>query len=56
MIKHAAEAAAATDNGVVIVSAVMQGIRAARLILPSPDTIERVGLAGRARARKHATL
>jgi hypothetical protein len=54
MIKHATEAAAATDNGVVIIGAVMQSIRAARLILPSPDTIERVGLAGRARARKHA--
>ncbi|MGH6814785.1 MAG: hypothetical protein ACREC6_03700 [Hyphomicrobiaceae bacterium] len=32
----------------------MHGIRDARIILPSPDTIERVGLAGRARARKQA--
>jgi hypothetical protein len=39
MIEHVTEAAAATDNGVVIVAAVVQGIRAARLILPSPDTM-----------------
>ena len=39
-------------QGRVIVGAVMDGIRAARIVLPSPDTIERVGLAGRARARK----
>jgi len=54
MLGHATEAASATDKGAVIVTAVMHGIRAARIILPSPDTIERVGLAGRARARKHA--
>ena len=54
MIRHATEAAAGTDKGVVIVGAVMHSIRAARIILPSPDTIERVGLAGRARARKLA--
>ena len=34
--------------------ALVDGIRAARIVLPSPDTIERVGLAGRARARKLA--
>ena len=54
MIRHATEAAAGTDKGVVIVGAVVDSIRAARIILPSPDTIERVGLAGRARARKLA--
>ena len=54
LIRHAAEAAAATDKGAVIVGAMLHGIRDARIILPSPDTIERIGLAGRARARKQA--
>jgi hypothetical protein len=55
MMRHATDAAAATDKGAVIAGAVVDGIRAARIVLPSPDTIERVGLAGRARARKLAT-
>jgi hypothetical protein len=54
MLKHAMDAAWATDKGMTIVSAVVDGLRASKLILPSPDTIERVGLAGRARARKLA--
>ena len=54
MMRHATDAAAATDKGALIVGAVVDGIRAARIVLPSPDTIERVGLAGRARARKLA--
>jgi len=54
MMRHATDAAAATDKGAVIVGAVVDGIRAARIVLPSPDTIERIGLAGRARARKLA--
>ena len=45
MMRHATDAAAATDKGAVIVAAVVDGIRAARIVLPSPDTIERVGLA-----------
>jgi hypothetical protein len=54
MMRHATDAAAATDKGAVIVGAVVDGIRAARIVLPSPHTLERVGLAGRARARKLA--
>ena len=54
MMRHATDAAAATDKAAAIVGAVVDGIRAARIVLPSPDTLERVGLAGRARARKLA--
>ena len=54
MLKCATDAAWATDKGSVIVGAVINGIRAAKIILPRPDTVERVGLAGRARARKLA--
>jgi len=32
----------------------MEGLKQERLILPSADTLERAGLAGRARARKAA--
>ena len=54
LIRQAAEAAAATDKGAAIVGAMLHGIRETRIILPSPDMIERIGLAGRARARKQA--
>ena len=54
LIRQAADAAAATDKGAAIVGAMLHGIRNAKIILPSPDMIERVGLAGRARARKQA--
>ena len=54
LIRQAAEAAAATDKGATIVGAILQGIRTAKIILPPPDMIERVGLAGRALARKEA--
>ena len=50
----AAKAAERTDRGEPIVSALMDGLKSERFILPSPDTLERSGLAGRARARKAA--
>ena len=50
----AAKAAEHTDRGEPIVRALMTGLKGARFILPSPDTLERTGLAGRARARKAA--
>ena len=53
LMRHATEAAAATDKGAIIVAATLRGIRADRFVLPSTDTIERLGFAGRARARKH---
>jgi hypothetical protein len=50
----AAEAARSTDKGRPITAALMAGLRRAQIVLPLPDTIERVGLAGRARARRDA--
>ena len=50
----AAQAAEYTDRGEPIVRAVMVGLKGERFILPSGDTLERAGLAGRARARKAA--
>ena len=40
------------DKGSPIAEALMAELRDRRLVLPSPDTLERVGLAGRARARR----
>lgn len=58
MITAAAQAAWPTDQGEPIAVAVMTALRDGGLVLPAPDTIERAGLAGRARARKQvaATL
>ena len=57
-IRHAveivAEAAWATDKGAPIAEALMAGLRDRRIVLPSPDSLERIGLAGRARARRRA--
>src|SRR3546814_3663095 len=50
-IEVAGAAAWSTDKGLPIVTAVVDALRAERIILPSPDTIERAGLAGPARAR-----
>lgn len=54
MIDAAAKAAWATDNGIVIAGGVIDALRQARILLPSVSTIERAGIAGRARARKQA--
>jgi TnpA family transposase len=53
-IDIAARAAARSDRGETIARILMEGLRAERFVLPFPDTIERAGLAGRARARKQA--
>ena len=53
-VESAAEAAWATDKGAPIAEALMAGLRDCRIVLPSPDTLERMGLAGRARARRRA--
>jgi hypothetical protein len=50
----AAKAAERSDRGEPIVRALMEGLKQERYILPSPDTLERLGLAGRAPARKGA--
>ena len=50
----AAAVAWSTDKGEPIVRGLVEGLRAHKLILPSPDTIERAGLGGRARARMRA--
>ena len=57
-IRHAVESATAaawsTDKGGPIAQALMDALRARNIILPSPDTLERVGLAGRAQTRRRA--
>ena len=55
IIEVAGAAAWSTEKGQPIVTAVVDALRADRIILPSTDTLERVGLAGRARARKLAS-
>ena len=54
MIEAATRAAWATDAGAVIAFGVIDMRRANGVLLPSISTIERAGLAGRARARKRA--
>lgn len=50
----AARAAEATERGRLIVAAVVEHLRAARIVLPAPARIERIGVAGRAMARRLA--
>ncbi len=54
VIEVAAEAARATDTGQPIAAAVIAALRTAGIILPGAAVIERVAIAGRARARKRA--
>ena len=54
MIEAAAEAARGTDRGQPIAAAVIAALRTARIILPGAAVIERIAIAGRARARKRA--
>ena len=51
MIETAAVAAWTTDKGVPIASAIIDGLRSARVLLPTLGRLERAGIAGRARAR-----
>ena len=48
----AARAAFDTDDGRIILARLSGEIKAQRFVLPSADTLERIGLAGRARARR----
>lgn len=54
MIEAAAAAAWPTEKGLPIVEGIIAVLRGAGVVLPSAETIERAGLAGRARARKRA--
>jgi TnpA family transposase len=54
VIEVAAVAARATDRGQPIAAAVIAALRSAGIILPSAAVIERIAIAGRARARKRA--
>ena len=54
MIEAAAEAARGTDSGRPIAAAVIAALRSAHIILPGAAVIERIAIAGRARARKRA--
>ena len=53
-LEMATQAAFSTDEGRVIMESLLQKIREARIVLPSIDTLERIGISGRARARRHA--
>ena len=55
MIEAAALAAWPTDKGLPIAMGVIAALRNSGIVVPAPETVERVGLAGRARARKRAT-
>ncbi len=55
IIEAAAHAAWPTDKGLPIASGVIAALRNGGIVVPASDTIERVGLAGRARAKKRAT-
>ena len=48
----AARAAFDTDDGRIILARLTGEMKAHRLVLPSADTLERIGLAGRTRARR----
>ena len=50
----ACHAAFDTDDGRVIMERLTEAIRAQSLVLPGTDTLERIGIAGRARARRLA--
>lgn len=53
-LDRASQAAWSTNQGLPIVQAVVEGLRERGVILPASARIERIGLAGRARARKRA--
>ncbi|MBP8062250.1 MAG: Tn3 family transposase [Brevundimonas sp.] len=53
-LDRASQAAWSTNQGLPIVQAVVEGFRERGVILPASARIERIGLAGRARARKRA--
>ena len=50
----ATQAASATERGMAIATAIVDDLRGGRIVLPAPARIERIGIAGRAKARKIA--
>jgi Domain of unknown function (DUF4158) len=52
LLACAANAAMLTDRGSTIIFALLQHLHDHRIILPAPASIERIGLAGRARSRR----
>lgn len=52
MVEAASRAAWTTDKGLPIATGIIDALRAEGILLPVPAVIERVGIAGRARARK----
>jgi hypothetical protein len=51
----ASTAADATDDGALIAEAIIQSLRDRSALLPSVDTLDRIGLGGRTIARRRAT-
>ncbi len=51
-LRVGADAAWATDRGEPIVRAMLEHLRAARVLIPAPTVLERIGLEARVRARK----
>lgn len=54
VLLSAIEAAATTDKGISIAKAIIAAFQERRVLLPAVDTIERIGLAARAIARRRA--
>ena len=52
----AAKAAFSTDHGAKIIEVLIAELRELRLVLPSVNTLERLALKGRARARREAAM
>ncbi len=52
----AAKAAFSTDHGAKIIEVLIADLRERRLVLPSINTLERLALKGRARARREAAM
>lgn len=53
-LELATQAAFGTDDSAAIMRGLLAGLSEARLVYPGTDTLERIGLAGRARARRLA--
>ena len=53
-IARGAMAAAATERGLPIVTAILEDLKERRILVPVPALVERFALAGRAQARRHA--
>ena len=53
-LELAAQAALGTDDGATIMRGLLVGLSKAKLVYPGTATLERIGLAGRARARRLA--